>query len=95
MAIPENYLSLSQFTRAITSCLVPCPKRGQDTSNDGSPTAKGRPVGLVMHYPGKEKFSSQSSGTLVNLENDDLNKRAQHAVGSCGGFDSKFETRGG
>ena len=56
-------------------------KRGQDTSNDGSPTAKARPVGLVMHYPGKEKFSPQSSGTLVNPENDDLNKQAQHASG--------------
>ena len=47
-------------------------KRGQNTtSNDGSPTAKARPINLVMHSLGKEEISSQSSGSLVNLLNED------------------------
>ena len=42
-------------------------KRGQNTtSNDGSPTAKARPVNLVMHSPCNEDFSSPSWGSLVN-----------------------------
>ena len=47
-------------------------KRGQDTtSSDSSPVAKARPTNLVMHSQCKEDVSPHSSGSLVNLENDD------------------------
>ena len=67
-------------------------KRGQNTtSNDGSPTAKARPIFLVVVSQGKEAISSQSSGSLVNPVNDDERKRAGLASGNCGSFDSNFE----
>ena len=58
-------------------------KRGQNTtSNDGSPTAKARPVDLVMHSPCNEDISSSSLGCLVNLVNDDERKRVGQAPGN-------------
>ena len=50
-------------------------KRGQETtSNDGSPTAKARPVNFLMHSQCKEETSSSSLGSRVNPVNDDERK---------------------
>ena len=87
-----NFLSLSQDRERTVSGAMS--KRGQNTtSDDGSPTAKARPINLVMHSLGKEEISSQSSGSLVNLVNDDNRKRAGLASGNCGSFDSKLRSR--
>ena len=53
-------------------------KRGQNTtSSDGSPTAKARPVNLVMRSQCKEEISSPSLGSLVNPGNDDERKKSR------------------
>ena len=53
-------------------------KRGQNTtSDDGSSTAKARPVNLVMHSLCSEEISSRSLGSLVNPVNDDERKRGR------------------
>ena len=70
MAISKNTLSLPKDRERTVSGAMS--KRGQSTTScDGSPTAKARPINLVMHSPCKEEISSQSSGSLVNPENDD------------------------
>ena len=67
-------------------------KRGQNTtSNDGSPTAKARPVNLVMHSPCDEDISSPSLGSLVNPENYDGRKRVGQAPRNWMLGDSKLE----
>ena len=67
-------------------------KRGQNTtSNDGSPTAKARPINLVMHSLCNEEISSRSAESLVNPVNDDDRRSAGAASGNCGSFDSNFE----
>ena len=67
-------------------------KRGQEaTSNDGSPTAKARPVNLVMHSQYKEETSSSSLGSRVNPENDDERKRMSQAPGNWEHGNSKSE----
>ena len=66
--------------------------RGQNTtSNDGSLTAKARPVNLVMHSPCNEDISSSSLGCLVNLVNDDERERVGQAPGNWMLGDSKLE----
>ena len=67
-------------------------KRGQNTtSNDGSPTAKARPVDLVMHSPCNEDISSPSLGARVNPWNDDERKRVGQAPGNWMLGDSTLE----
>ena len=44
-----------------------------------------------MHSQCEEEISSQSSGSLVNLVNDDDRRRAGLASGNRGSFDSNFE----
>ena len=58
-------------------------KRGQNTtSNDGSPTAKARPINLVMHSLCSEEISSRSWGCLVYPGNDDERKGVGQAPGN-------------
>ena len=67
-------------------------KRGQETtSNDGSTTAKARPVNLVMHSQCTEEHSSSSFGSRVNPGNDDERKRIGQAPGNWEHGDSKSE----
>ena len=60
-------------------------KRGQNTtSNYGSPTARARPVNLVMHSPCNEEISSPSLGSLVKPGNDDERKGSdKHQETGC------------
>ena len=67
-------------------------KRGQNTkTNDGSPTAKARPVNRVMRSQYKEETSTQSLGSQVNPVNDDERKRVGQAPGNWMLGDSKSE----
>ena len=67
-------------------------KRGQNTtSNDGSPTAKARPVNLAMRSQYKEDSSSSSLGSRVNPGNDDERKRVGQAPGTWELGNSKTE----
>ena len=67
-------------------------KRGKEaTSNDGSPTAKAKPVNLVMRSQYKGETSSSSLGSRVNLENDDERKRIGQAPGNWEQGNSKSE----
>ena len=55
-------------------------KRGQETtSNDGSQTAKARPVNLAMRSQYKEETSSSSLESRVTPGNDDERKRVGQA----------------
>ena len=57
-------------------------KRGKNTtSDDGSPTAKARPVKLVMRSQRKKETSSSTLGSRVNPGNDDERKRVGQAPG--------------
>ena len=67
-------------------------KRGQETtSNDGSPTAKARPVNLAMRSQYNEAASSLSLGSRVNPGNDDERKRVGQAPTNCEVGNSKSE----
>ena len=80
---------LSQDTERIV--IGAMSKRGQNTtSNDGSPTAKSRPVNLVMHSPCSEEITSRSLGSLVNRWNDDERKGVGQARGNWMLPDSKL-----
>ena len=64
-------------------------KRGQNTTSN--PTAKARPVDLVMRSQCKEETSSSSFGSRVNPVNDDRRKRVGHAPGNWMLGDSESE----
>ena len=67
-------------------------RRGQNTtSSDGSPTAKARPVNLVMRSQYKEETSSSSLGSRVNPGNHDESKRVDPSPGNWMLGDSKSE----
>ena len=67
-------------------------KRGQKTtSNEGSPTAKARPINLVARQQESEVISSRSFRSLVNPVNDDERKRVGQAPGNWRLPDSKLE----
>ena len=67
-------------------------KRGQDTtSSDSSPVAT-RPTNLVMHDQCKEDVSPHSSGSRVNLVNDDERKRVGLAPGKWSSSNSNVES---
>ena len=67
-------------------------RRGQNaTSIHGSPTAKARPVDLVMRSQCKEETSSPSLGSQVNPGNDDERKRVGQAPGNWMLGDSQSE----
>ena len=67
-------------------------KRGQETtSSDGSPTAKARPVNLVMHIQCKEETSSSSLGSRVNPGNDVEREGIGQAPGNWDHGNSKSE----
>ena len=72
--------------------IVAMSKRGQETtSNEGSPTAKSRPVNLVMHSWCKEETYSSSLGSRINLVNDDERKRIGPARRNWENGNSKSE----
>ena len=86
MAVSKAFLSHVRQRIAVGAMS----KRGQNTtSNDGSPTAKARPVNMVMHSQCKEEISSPSLGSLVNPGNDDERKRVGQAPGNWMLGDSK------
>ena len=66
-------------------------RRQETTSNDGSPTAKARPVNLVRRSQYKAETSSSSLGSRVNPENDDERERIDQAPGNWEHGNSKSE----
>ena len=90
MSFSLYYSFLSQVKERIV--IDAMSKRGQNTtSNDGSPTAKARPVNLVMRSQYKEETSSSSLGSRVSPGNDDERKRVGQALGNWMLGDSKSE----
>ena len=72
---------VSQVTESIV--IGAMSKRGQNTtSNDGSPTAKARPVHLVMYSPWNKETFSRRMGSLVNPGSEDGIRRVGLALGN-------------